>query len=179
MNTSDYKIKNIILIGSGNVATHLGNSLLNKGYIIKKVWSRNLKNANILAKKLHSIATDNIKDIKDADLYIVAVRDDAIEQVIKEMEVDNIIHTSGSTSIEVFNKRINNHGVLYPLQIFNKDIKAGNYQIDTYKKKVFVYGIATTKEERVKVINEAKEILDIKDVIASILLVEDLRIQKN
>ena len=63
--------------------------------------------------------------------------------------------------------------------IFNKDIKAGNYQIDTYKKKVFVYGIATTKEERAKVINEAKEILDVKDVIASILLVEDLRIQRN
>ena len=63
--------------------------------------------------------------------------------------------------------------------IFNKEIKATNYQIDTYKKKIYIYGIAHEKEERKKVINEAKEILDVEDVIASILLVEDLRIQKN
>ena len=63
--------------------------------------------------------------------------------------------------------------------IFNKEIKAANYQIDTYKKKVFIYGLAQTKEERKRVINEAKEILDVKEVIASILLVEDLRIQKD
>ena len=63
--------------------------------------------------------------------------------------------------------------------IFNKEIKATNYQIDTYKKKIYIYGIALTKKERKKVINEAKEILDVEDVIASILLVEDLRIQKN
>jgi|TARA_B100001094_G_scaffold98491_1_gene94698 osmotically-inducible protein OsmY len=62
--------------------------------------------------------------------------------------------------------------------IFNKNIKASNYQIDTYKKKIYVYGIALTSEERDLVISEAKEILDVKDVIASILLVEDLRIQK-
>ena len=63
--------------------------------------------------------------------------------------------------------------------IFNKKIKATNYQIDTYKKKIFVYGISHTAEEREEVIAEAKEILDVKDVIASIFLVEDLRIQQN
>ena len=63
--------------------------------------------------------------------------------------------------------------------IFNKEIKATNYQIDTYKEKIYIYGIAHTKDERKKVINEAKEILDVESVIASILLVEDLRIQKN
>ena len=63
--------------------------------------------------------------------------------------------------------------------IFNKKIKATNYQIDTYKKKIFIYGIAHTAEERIEIINEAKEILDVEDVIASIFLVEDLRIQKN
>jgi osmotically-inducible protein OsmY len=63
--------------------------------------------------------------------------------------------------------------------IFNKNIKAGNYQIDTYKKKIFVYGIALSADERKEVLNEAKEILDVEDVIASIFLVEDLRIQKN
>ena len=63
--------------------------------------------------------------------------------------------------------------------IFDKEIKATNYQIDTYKEKIYIYGIARTKDERKKVINEAKEILDVEGVIASILLVEDLRIQKN
>jgi osmotically-inducible protein OsmY len=62
--------------------------------------------------------------------------------------------------------------------IFNKNIKATNYQIDTYKKKIYVYGIAFTPEEKDLVISEAKEILDVEDVIASIILVEDLRIQK-
>ena len=63
--------------------------------------------------------------------------------------------------------------------ILNKEIKATNYQIDTYKKKIFIYGIALTSDEKDEVIKEAKEILDVKDVIASILLVENLRIQKN
>jgi len=63
--------------------------------------------------------------------------------------------------------------------IFDKEIKATNYQIDTYKEKIYIYGIAHTKDERKKVINEAKEILDVEGVIASILLVEDLRIQKD
>ena len=63
--------------------------------------------------------------------------------------------------------------------ILNKNIKATNYQIDTYKKKIYVYGIALTSEEKDLVISEAKEILDVDKVIASIILVEDLRIQKD
>ena len=63
--------------------------------------------------------------------------------------------------------------------IINKQIKATNYQIDTYKKRIYIYGIALTSDEKSLVVQEAKEILDVEDVIASILLVEDLRIQKN
>ena len=63
--------------------------------------------------------------------------------------------------------------------IFNKKIKSSNYNIDTYKKKIYIYGIAQTQEERELVIKEGKEILDVKDVIASILLADDLRIKKN
>ena len=63
--------------------------------------------------------------------------------------------------------------------IFNKKIKASNYNIDTYKKKIFIYGISLTSDERKEVINEAKQILDVVDVVASIFLVEDLRIQKD
>ena len=63
--------------------------------------------------------------------------------------------------------------------IFNKNIKATNYQIDTYKKKIYIYGIALTSDEKDLVISEAEEILDVENVVASIILVDDLRIQKD
>jgi osmotically-inducible protein OsmY len=63
--------------------------------------------------------------------------------------------------------------------IFNQSIKSTNYNIDTFKEKIYIYGIALTKDEQKEVIKEAKSIVDVKAVIASILLVEDLRIQKN
>ena len=62
--------------------------------------------------------------------------------------------------------------------IFNKKIKASNYQIDTYKQKIYIYGIAITSDEKDEVIKETKEILDVEDVVASIILVDDLRVQK-
>ena len=63
--------------------------------------------------------------------------------------------------------------------VLSKSIKATNYQIDTYQKKIYIYGIAMNADEKELVINEAREILDVKDVIASIILVKNLRIQKN
>ena len=63
--------------------------------------------------------------------------------------------------------------------ILNKNIKATNYQIDTYKKKIYIYGIALTSDEKDLVISEAKEIMDVENVVASIILLEDLRIQKD
>jgi len=63
--------------------------------------------------------------------------------------------------------------------IFNKKINSRNYNIDTYKKKIYIYGISESKDETKEVINEAKQILDVEDVVSSILLVDDLRIQKN
>ena len=63
--------------------------------------------------------------------------------------------------------------------ITNKKIKSVNYDIDTYKKIIYVYGISQNEEERAEVINEAKKVLDVEDVITSIFLVEDLRVVKN
>ena len=115
-------MKNIVLIGSGNVATHLGLSLLNQGYKIKQVWSKQLKNANILAKKLNSSSTNCLNSLKDADLYILAIKDDALSSVIEQLNINNVIHTSGSTGLEVFKPKCKNYGILYPLQTFNKEI---------------------------------------------------------
>ena len=63
--------------------------------------------------------------------------------------------------------------------ILNKNVKSNNYQIDTYKKNIYIYGIARNKDELAVVVDEANSILDVNKVIASILLVEDLRIQKD
>ncbi len=81
---------------------------------------------------------------------------------------DSIMQKNLSTRILLVNKN-------YFLSV----IKATNYQIDTYKKKIYIYGIATTNEEKDTVIEEANKILDVENVIASILLVDNLRIQKN
>ena len=62
--------------------------------------------------------------------------------------------------------------------ILNKNIKATNYQIDTYKKKIYIYGIAVTSEEKDLVVSEAKEIPGVDNVIISIILLEDLRVQR-
>ena len=115
-------MKNIILVGSGNVATHLGLSLVKKGYKIRQVWSRNIQNANILAKKLNSNPTDSINKLKNADLYILAVKDDAVKYILNKLTVDNIIHTSGAIDIDIFHGKFKNYGVFYPLQTFNKQV---------------------------------------------------------
>ena len=85
---------------------------------------------------------------------------------------------------EKFNFKISAKDLLITSQlktamIFNKKIKTANYNIDTYKRTVYVYGIALSQEERREVINEAKQVLDVEDVIASILLLEDLSRQNN
>ena len=115
-------MKDIVLIGSGNVGTHLGLSLMIQGYRIKQVWSKQLINAEILAKKLNSTSTNDLNNIKDADLYIIAVKDDVLKSLTTELNVNNIVHTSGSIGLEVFEKQDRNYGVFYPLQTFKKDI---------------------------------------------------------
>ena len=85
---------------------------------------------------------------------------------------------------EEFNFQVSSKDALITSQlrvamIINKEIKSSNYKIDTYKKKIYIYGIAHTETERRKVINEAKEVLDVENVIASILLVEDLSRKKD
>jgi osmotically-inducible protein OsmY len=85
---------------------------------------------------------------------------------------------------EKFNFKVSAKDLLITSQlrtaiIFNKKVKSSNYSIDTYKKKTYIYGIATDNDERKEVINEAKQILDVEDVIASIILIEDLSRQNN
>ena len=150
------------------------------------IMQKNLAARLALTEKTYLLAL-NVKVI-DGRIFITGKVDEPEEK----LQITKLAwETKGARSVkndikikEKFNFKQSAKDLLITSQlrtalIFNKEIKATNYQIDTYKKKIYIYGIAHTKDERKKVINEAKEILDVEDVIASILLVEDLRIQKN
>jgi len=93
--------------------------------------------------------------------------------------VKNDLKIREQFDIQQFSKDILITSQLRTAMIANKTIKSTNYNIDTYKKKIYIYGIAESEEERAEVINEAKQVLDVEDVISSILLIEDLRVIKN
>ena len=116
-------MKNIILVGSGNVATHLGIALQNCNYKIVQVYSRSVKNAKKLAQKLNTDFTNNLAQLKSADLIIVSVNDDVISTVLSKLKNTTIVHTSGSIGIDVFEPNFSDFGVFYLLQTFNKDIE--------------------------------------------------------
>ena len=150
------------------------------------IMQKNLA-ARLAMKDKSSLLSLNIK-VLDGRIFITGKIDDPEEklQITKlAWETKGVRSVKNDIRIkEEFNFKQSAKDLLITSQlrtalIFNKEIKATNYQIDTYKKKIYIYGIALKSEERKKVINEAKEILDVEDVIASIFLVEDLRIQKN
>ena len=116
-------MKKILLVGSGNLATNLALNINKKGYLISQIYSPNKTNAKNLAKKIKSEWTSNPKEIKQADITIIAIKDDEIKNVIKILPKNPTAHTSGSTSINVFKGHLSDYGVLYPLQSFKKDIK--------------------------------------------------------
>ena len=116
------RVRDIILIGSGNVATHLGFKL-SKFYNIRQVYSRQIKNANKLAKLLKAEAINNLTEIKDGDLIIISIQDSAIKEKIKKIKDIPIIHTSGALSMNIFKDKFSDYGVLYPLQTFNKNVE--------------------------------------------------------
>ncbi|MBI1227688.1 MAG: DUF2520 domain-containing protein [Bacteroidetes bacterium] len=118
----------IVLIGAGNVATHFGRKLMEVGEQVIQVFSRNRLKALQLAKELEAAATNDFAEINtDADLYILAVHDDAIGEIAAQLAENGItdkliVHTSGATPMRVFEaastlKRV---GVFYPLQTFSK-----------------------------------------------------------
>ena len=115
-------MKNIILIGSGNVATHLGIALQNCNYKIVQVYSRDIENAKRLAQKLNTNFTNDLTQLKDANLIIISVNDDAISDVLSQLKNTAIVHTSGSIGINIFSDNFSNCGVFYPIQTFNKEV---------------------------------------------------------
>jgi predicted short-subunit dehydrogenase-like oxidoreductase (DUF2520 family) len=113
----------VVLIGSGNVATHLATAFQANGHVILQVWSATLKRAVDLAEKVSSEPIQHLSQIyTEAELIVISVKDDAISEVVSQLEHVKaiVVHTSGATNISVIDG-MSEYGVLYPLQTFSKD----------------------------------------------------------
>ena len=113
----------IVLIGAGNVASHLGPALKKAGHEIVQVYSRTLPAAEELARLLKCKYTSRSGEIDPAaDVYLLSIPDHSIKSFLRSFPVRNrlVVHTSGSTGIGVFGKRFSHCGVLYPLQTFSR-----------------------------------------------------------
>jgi len=150
------------------------------------IMQKNLSARIILLDKKHFLSVKS--KVLDGRIFLTGKVDDPEKKLkLTKMawETDGVRSVRNDIKVkEEFNFKQSAKDILITSQlrtalILNKNVKATNYQIDTYKNKIYIYGIAITLEEKDQVIDEAKQILDVKDVIASILLVEDLRIQKN
>ena len=150
------------------------------------IMQKNLTTRIILLDKKYLLSTKT--KVLDGRIFLTGKVDDP-EDKLKltklAWETDGVRSVRNDIKIkEDFNFKQSAQDIFITTQlrtalITNKKIKASNYQIDTYKKKIYIYGIAISSEEKDLVVQEAKNISDIKDVIASILLVENLRIKKD
>lgn len=117
-------IQNIVLIGAGNVATHLGRAFKQAGIKIDQVYSRTENSAHHLSHELDTNYTCNISQLQQkTDLYIVAISDDAIPEIVKNMPLGKVpvVHTSGSVDMNVLSENNREYGVFYPLQTFSQN----------------------------------------------------------
>ncbi len=145
---------NISIIGAGNVAVHLGAALQHAGHRIIQVYSRTADHANVLALKLNAQAISNLIDLdKNAEFYIIALKDDAIAEIAGLLRLPGkiVVHTSGSVSMQSLETVSERLGVFYPLQTFSKqrDIDFKNIPIFLEASDESVYEILESLAESI------------------------------
>lgn len=118
-------IQNVIMIGAGNLATQLALCLHEKGITVKQVFSRTPESAQKLAQKVNARYTTNLSELdKNADLFLIAVKDSAILEILENIRLEEdqlIAHTAGSVPMNILSGFTLNYGVFYPLQTFSKN----------------------------------------------------------
>ncbi|MBQ5408708.1 MAG: DUF2520 domain-containing protein [Muribaculaceae bacterium] len=137
----------VVLIGSGNVATSLALALNGKCHLVQ-VYSRSMASAEALASRVGAQATNDLSQIvTDADIYVISVVDDAITRVLEACPARGglWVHTSGSTSIDVFKGKRTRYGVLYPMQSFSKSCP-----VDMHEVHIFIEGCDSCATQEVK-----------------------------
>ncbi|PUV23681.1 Rossmann-like and DUF2520 domain-containing protein [Sphingobacterium athyrii] len=115
---------NIVILGSGNAATHFGQAFQQLGHQIVQIYSKTKANADALAFALQCPGTDDLSQLlRNADLYLIAVSDEAIPTLVETMPQDIngiVVHCSGATDMAILN-RFRNYGVIYPPQSLSKN----------------------------------------------------------
>lgn len=168
----------ITLIGSGNVATHLGRVLVNNGFTINEVYSKSLDNAEGLAKQLKANATNQITALSNnTDLYLICLKDDTISSILVDFPFKDqlIAHTSGSIPLDIFKEHgFNRYGVFYPLQTFSKEKEVAINEVpfcveaSDNKSKEVLLSIANQISTNVyEISSEQRKILHVAAVFAS------------
>ncbi len=127
----------IVIIGAGNVATHIARSLVACGVVPRQIWSRTMESALQLAGECDCQAVSDWDSVVvDADIYVVAVVDNKLESVVAELghRIRNgvVVHTAGSMSISVFDGHCRRYGVFYPMQTFSKSKKVNFHRIPCF-----------------------------------------------
>lgn len=157
--------KNIVLIGAGNVAWHLGHQLKNAGHNIVQVYNRTGLKAESLAEELGTDSTNKIEEItKDADIYLLAVSDHGIDDIILELRLPGkiVAHTSGAVPLRGMEHISKKVGIFYPLQTLTKgqmvDFKAVPLLIEASDKQVAdeLTELAQTISKTVQYMNSEK-----------------------
>ena len=159
-----------------SLGTQIDDSIMQKNLITRLTLKEKSYFLKIKTKVLDGriFLTGNVDDPEEKlQITKLAWETDGVRSVKNDIKIKEKFNFKRSAKDALITSQ------LKTAMIFNKKIKASNYNVDTYKKKIYIYGIALTSEEEEQVIDEAKQILDVEDVVASILLVEDLRIQKN
>lgn len=128
----------IVLIGAGNLATQLGLSLAEAGHEMAQVWSRSMESAAALADLVGGAAVTDLGQIETgADVYILAVKDAALPEIIPPLchgreKGGVVVHTAGSVPMEIFEGLARHYGVLYPLQTFSKSRRVNFKEIPCF-----------------------------------------------
>jgi predicted short-subunit dehydrogenase-like oxidoreductase (DUF2520 family) len=167
---------NCVLIGAGNLATHLGEELKSKGFQIVQVYSRTEESVKTLANKLETAYTTFTNEVTGkADIYFIVLKDSVIEEVLPLINFQNklVVHCSGTLHLSVLKSYSENYGVLYPLQTFSKKRNVIFSEIPVFieanseKNLSIINSIATKLSSEVKVTNsEERRILHVAAVLA-------------
>lgn len=118
-------IQSVVMLGAGNVATHMARAFKDSGVEVLQVYSRTSSSAEALASRIGCQATSELDKLTDgADLYVISVSDDAIAGLVERFPVKGrfMVHTSGTTGIKVLDAATSRGGVFYPLQTFSKEV---------------------------------------------------------
>ena len=126
----------IVILGAGNVATHLSRALHHAGHEIVAVYSRTLEHAQEVATPVSAVATSCVESLPPAEVYILSVKDDALRGVLSELISSHpdalCLHTAGSVPLSVYEGIVSRGGVLYPMQTFSKSVPVDFQRLPLY-----------------------------------------------